>query len=196
MDRSLGARLARHPIIATLYGTEQIDAFLDSPSEIAIVANVELRKLHAVVGTVTRADKIVIVNIDSCEGISPDKGGVEYLAEIGTTGLVSTRVATIQRANRAGLMTMQKVFVTDRSTWPRSVKAVEQSDPNLVQLMPAPMLPHIAMKERNALPPIIASGFVSTPHDVRSALGAGAVAVSTSDAFIWGLDTEQLKGCP
>ncbi len=196
MDRSLGARLARHPIIATLYGTEQIDAFLDSPSEIAIVANVELRKLHAVVGTVTRADKIVIVNIDSCEGISPDKGGVEYLAEIGTTGLVSTRVATIQRANRAGLMTMQKVFVTDRSTWPRSVKAVEQSDPNLVQLMPAPMLPHIAMKERNALPPIIASGFVSTPHDVRSALGTGAVAVSTSDAFIWGLDTEQLKGCP
>lgn len=196
MDRSLGARLARHPIIATLYGTEQIDAFLDSPSEIAIVANVELRKLHAVVGTITRADKIVIVNIDSCEGISPDKGGVEYLAEIGATSLVSTRVATIQRANRAGLMTMQKVFVTDRSTWPRSVKAVEQSDPNLVQLMPAPMLPHIAMKERNALPPIIASGFVSTPHDVRSALAAGAVAVSTSDAFIWGLDAEQLKSCP
>lgn len=196
MDRSLGARLARHPIIATLYGTEQIDAFLDSPSEIAIVANVELRKLHAVVGTITRADKIVIVNIDSCEGISPDKGGVEYLAEIGATSLVSTRVATIQRANRAGLMTMQKVFVTDRSTWPRSVKAVEQSDPNLVQLMPAPMLPHIAMKERNALPPIIASGFVSTPHDARSALAAGAVAVSTSDAFIWGLDAEQLKSCP
>jgi len=59
MDRSLGARLARHPIIATLYGTEQIDALLDSPSEIAIVANVGLRKLHAVVGTITRADKIV-----------------------------------------------------------------------------------------------------------------------------------------
>jgi len=195
MDRSLGARLARHPIIATLYGTEQIDAFLDSPSEIAIVANVELRKLHAVVGIITRADKIVIVNIDSCEGISPDKGGVEYLAEIGATSLVSTRVATIQRANRAGLMTIQKVFVTDRSTWPRSVKAVEQSDPNLVQLMPAPMLPHIAIKERNALPPIIASGFVSTQNDVRGALAAGAVAVSTSDAVIWSLDTKQLKNC-
>jgi glycerol uptake operon antiterminator len=193
MDRSLGARLARHPIIATLYGAEQIDAFIDSASEIAIVANVELRKLHAVVATITRADKIVIVNIDSCDGISPDKGGVDYLAEIGATSLVSTRVATIQRANRAGLLTMQKVFVTDRSTWPRSVKALEQSDPNLVQLMPAPMLSHIAIKERNALPPIVASGFVSTPNDVRSALAAGAVAVSTSDAAMWSVDGQALK---
>ncbi|WP_198084725.1 glycerol-3-phosphate responsive antiterminator [Variovorax sp. E3] len=194
MDRSLGARLARHPIIATLYGAEQIDAFIDSASEIAIVANVELRKLHGVVATITRADKIAIVNIDSCEGISPDKGGVEYLAEIGATSLVSTRVATIQRANRAGLLTMQKVFVTDRSTWPRSVKALEQSDPNLVQLMPAPMLSHIAIKERNALPPIVASGFVSTHNDVRSALAAGAVAVSTSDTAMWSVDVKALKG--
>ncbi|MDP9912452.1 glycerol uptake operon antiterminator [Variovorax boronicumulans] len=193
MDRSLGARLARHPIIATLYGAEQIDAFIDSTTEIAIVANVELRKLHAVVATITRADKIAIVNIDSCEGISPDKGGVEYLAEIGATSLVSTRVATIQRANRAGLLTMQKVFVTDRSTWPRSVKALEQSDPNLVQLMPAPMLSHISAKERNALPPIVASGFVVTPNDVRSALAAGAVAVSTSDAAMWSLDIKPLN---
>ena len=55
MDRSLGARLARHPIIATLYGAEQIDSFVDSASEIAIVANVELRRLQAVVATITRA---------------------------------------------------------------------------------------------------------------------------------------------
>lgn len=192
MNHSLGARLARHPIIATLYGAEQIDAFIGSAAEIAIVANVELRRLHAVVATITRADKIAIVNIDSCDGISQDKGGVEYLSEIGATGLVSTRVATIQRANRAGLLTMQKVFVTDRSTWPRSVKALEQSDPNLVQLMPAPMLSCISAKERNVLPPIVASGFVSTPNDVCSALGAGAVAVSTSDASIWNLDTKTL----
>ncbi len=72
-------------------------------------------------------------------------------ADIGVTSLVSTRVATIQRANRAGMVTMQKVFVTDRSTWPRSVKALEQSDPNLVQLMPAPMLSHLPEADRKAL---------------------------------------------
>lgn len=188
MDKSLGARLARHPVIATLYGTEQLDSFISSAAEVGIVANVELRKLQAVVVALTRAGKSVIVNIDSCDGLSQDKGGVEYLVDIGVTSLVSTRVATVQRANRAGLMTMQKVFVTDRSTWPRSVKAIEQSDPNLVQLMPAPMLPHLREQNRAALPPIVASGFVCNEHDVRQAQAHGAVAVSTSDSQLWNLD--------
>lgn len=188
MDKSLGARLARHPVIATLYGAEQADSFIDSAAEVGIVANVDLRRLQAVVVALTRAGKFVIVNIDSCDGLSQDKGGVEYLADIGVASVVSTRVATIQRANRAGLITMQKVFVTDRSTWPRSVKAIEQSDPNLVQLMPAPMLAHLGEADRQALPPIVASGFVSHADDVRSARRHGAVAVSTSDAAFWNYD--------
>ncbi|MFM0731824.1 glycerol-3-phosphate responsive antiterminator [Paraburkholderia sediminicola] len=191
MDKSLGARLTRHPVIATLYGIEQIDIFLKSAAEISIVANVELRKLHPVVAALTKAGKYVIVNIDSCDGLSQDKGGVEYLADIGVTSLVSTRVATIQRGNRAGLVTMQKVFVTDRSTWPRSMKALEQSDPNLVQLMPAPMLSHLAAQDRKALPPIVTSGFVCNKGDVFDALKNGAVAVSTSDSELWNLDPER-----
>ncbi|WP_144139966.1 glycerol-3-phosphate responsive antiterminator [Paraburkholderia sp. BCC1884] len=188
MDKSLGARLTRHPVIATLFGVEQVDTFLESAAEICIVANVDLRRLHPVVAALTKAGKYVIVNIDSCDGLSQDKGGVEYLADIGVTSLVSTRVATIQRGNRAGLVTMQKVFVTDRSTWPRSVKALEQSDPNLVQLMPAPMLSHLSEQDRKALPPIVTSGFVCNKGDVRDALKNGAVAVSTSDSELWNLD--------
>ncbi|MFY1905862.1 glycerol-3-phosphate responsive antiterminator [Achromobacter xylosoxidans] len=188
MDRSLGACLARHPVIATLYGPEQVNAFVGSVAEIGIVANVELRRLAPVISALNRAGKYVIVNIDSCEGLSQDKGGVEYLADIGVASLVSTRVATIQRANRAGMVTMQKVFVTDRSTWPRSVKALEQSDPSLVQIMPAPMLAHMAPQDLKALPPIVASGFVCNQADVAAALRHGAVAVSTSDVALWSVD--------
>ncbi|NUA28652.1 glycerol-3-phosphate responsive antiterminator [Cupriavidus basilensis] len=193
MDKSLGARLTRHPVIATLFGVEQADILIESHAEVCIVANVELRRLQPVVATLTKAGKYVIVNIDSCEGLSQDKGGVEYLADIGVTSLVSTRVATIQRANRAGLITMQKVFVTDRSTWPRSVKALEQSDPNLVQLMPAPMLAHLSTQDRKALPPIVTSGFVCNKDDIRSAIREGAVAVSTSDSKLWNLEPSVLK---
>lgn len=191
MDKSLGARLTRRPVIATLFGVELFDTFLESAAEICIVANVDLRRLHPVVAALTKAGKYVIVNIDSCDGLSQDKGGVEYLADIGVTSLVSTRVATIQRGNRAGLVTMQKVFVTDRSTWPRSVKALEQSDPNLVQLMPAPMLSHLSTQDRKALPPIVTSGFVCNKGDVLGALKNGAVAVSTSDSELWNLDPER-----
>jgi glycerol uptake operon antiterminator len=188
---SLGARLQRHPVIATLYGVEQFDDFLKSAAEVAIVANVDLRMLHKVVAALTKAGKYVIVNIDSCDGLSQDKGGVEYLADIGVTSLVSTRVATIQRGNRAGLITIQKVFVTDRSTWPRSVKALEQSDPNIVQLMPAPMLSRLSAQDRKVLPPVVASGFVCNEADARDAIERGAVAVSTSDAALWDMKLER-----
>jgi glycerol uptake operon antiterminator len=192
MSHSLGASLTRHPVIATLYGLEQIERFIDSAAETAIVANVELSKLQAVVELLMKAGKGLIINIDSCDGLSQDKGGVDYLCDIGVTSLVSTRVATIQRANRAGLSTLQKVFVTDRSTWPRSVKALQQSSPDYVQLMPAPMLAHIGPRERKALPPIVASGFVCNQDDARAALRLDAVAVSTSNSELWGIAAAQL----
>lgn len=183
---SLRARLKRHPVIATLYGADQVDAFLASAAELTIVANIDLKKLAPLVARLVDAGKGVIVNIDSCEGLSQDKGAVDYVAAIGATGLVSTRVATIQRANRAGLATLQKVFVTDRSNWPRSIKALEQSDPTFVQLMPAPMLAHLPAGERDLLPPVVASGFVCNAEDVKTAMRLGAVGVSTSDRGLWG----------
>lgn len=73
----------------------------------------------------------------------------------------------------------------------RSVKALEQSDPNLVQLMPAPMLSHLSVQDRKALPPIVTSGFVCNKGDVFDALKNGAVAVSTSDSELWNLDPER-----
>jgi len=194
MDKSLAVRLTRHPVIATLYGAELIDDFIASEAEISIVANFELRRLQSVIKSLTDAKKYPIVNIDSCDGLSQDKGGVDYLAEIGAKGLVSTRVATVQRAKKAGLVSIQKVFVTDRSTFPRSVSALEQSEPNLVQLMPAPMLPHIPAQYRKAMPPIVASGFVCGREDALNAISNGAIAVSTSDKKLWKLSGQSLRG--
>lgn len=194
MDKSLAVRLTRHPVIATLYGAELIDDFIASEAEISIVANFELRRLQSVIKSLTDAKKYPIVNIDSCDGLSQDKGGVDYLAEIGAKGLVSTRVATVQRAKKAGLVSIQKVFVTDRSTFPRSVAALEQSEPNLVQLMPAPMLPHIPAQYRKAMPPIVASGFVCGREDAVNAIAHGAIAVSTSDKKLWKLSSQNLRG--
>ena len=157
LDRTIGERLLRHPVMATLYGTEQVDTFLASRAEIGIVANISLRHVAELVRTLTRRNKLIVLNIDSCEGLSQDKGAIEFLSEAGISVLLSTRVPTIQKAAQCGLLTMQKVFVTDRSTWPRSVKAVSQSSPNLVQLMPAPMLAHIPVSYTHLTLPTICS---------------------------------------
>ncbi|AWS94771.1 MULTISPECIES: glycerol-3-phosphate responsive antiterminator [Citrobacter] len=185
MIKNLGVLLARQPVIMAIYGIEQLKTALSSKAEVCIIANIDLIKLQPVIELLSKAGKYVIVNIDSCNGLSQDKGGIDYVAETGAMGLLSTRLQTVQRAKKCGLITMQKIFVTDRSTWLRSLKAVEQSEPDYVQLMPAQMLPLLPQADRNVLPPIVASGFVCNEEHARTALLHGAIAVSSSDSALW-----------
>lgn len=185
MIKNLGVLLARQPVIMAIYGIEQLKTALSSTAKVCIIANIDLIKLQPVIELLSKAGKYVIVNIDSCNGLSQDKGGIDYVAETGAMGLLSTRLQTVQRAKKCGLITMQKIFVTDRSTWLRSLKAVEQSEPDYVQLMPAQMLPLLPQADRNVLPPIVASGFVCNEEHARTALLHGAIAVSSSDSALW-----------
>ncbi|WGW11433.1 glycerol-3-phosphate responsive antiterminator [Saxibacter everestensis] len=182
---SLERAFSRNPVVAALYGREQLIKFLDSTSDVCIIANVALQDLGPLVGALSANDKFAFVNIDSCSGLAQDKGAVEYLKKIGAPGIVTTRVSLIQKANSLGMVTMQKVFVTDRSNLPRSVTAVEQSRPHLVQLMPWPVVPYIEKEELRALSPFIVGGFVAGKSDVAAALAAGAKGVSTSDIGMW-----------
>lgn len=68
---------------------------------------------------------------------------------------------------------------------------IQTLPPNLVQLMPSPMLSHLSAQDRKALPPIVASGFVCNKGDVFEALKKGAVAVSASDSELWNLDPDR-----
>lgn len=191
MIKNLGALLARQPVIMAIYGIEQLKTALSSTAEVCIIANIDLIKLQPVIEVLSKAGKYVIVNIDSCNGLSQDKGGIDFVAETGAMGLLSTRLQTVQRAKKCGLVTMQKIFVTDRSAWSRSLHAVKQSEPDYVQLMPAQMLPLLSQTDRNVLPPIVASGFVSNQEHARTALQHGAVAVSSSDSALWNLNIQR-----
>jgi glycerol uptake operon antiterminator len=185
LDRTIGERLLRAPVMATLYGVDNLEAFLDSKAQVGIVANIALRHVAEVLNALKKSNKLIVLNIDSCEGLSQDKGAIEFLAEIGISVLLSTRVPTIQKAAQCGLLTMQKVFVKDRSTWPRSLKAISQSAPNLEQSMPSPMLGNLSAEDKRRLPPIVASGFICNEADVATAMKQGAIAVSSSNKSLW-----------
>ena len=96
MIKNLGVLLARQPVIMAIYGIEQLKTALSSKAEVCIIANIDLIKLHPVIELLSKAGKYVIVNIDSCTGLSQDKGGIDYVAETGSMGLLSTRLQTVQ----------------------------------------------------------------------------------------------------
>lgn len=183
--RDLDAKLTRNPVIASVFGADSVAGFLGSGCQICILASVSLHELEGLLQMLDRAGKFTFVNMDACAGLAQDRGAVEYLKKIGTRGIVSTKTAMIQRANSLSMVTMQKVFVTDRSNLPRSAAALEQSKPHLVQVMPWPVISHLTEGEKRSLSPFIAAGFVRTGADVAEALRAGAKGVSTSAKELW-----------
>jgi hypothetical protein len=100
MIKNLGTQLACHPMIMAIYGIDQLKVALTSRAQVCIIANIDLIKLQPVITLLAKADKYVIVNIDSCNGLSQDKGGIDYIAETGAMGLLSTRLQTVQRAKK------------------------------------------------------------------------------------------------
>ncbi|MGB3376196.1 MAG: glycerol-3-phosphate responsive antiterminator [Microbacterium sp.] len=182
---AIAGKLAHRPVIASLYGLEMLHPFLDSRAEIALGANVALSEVNQLIAECSAAARFLFINVDNCAGLAPDRRGVDHLSRLGAVGVLSTKSAVIQHANSLGMVTMQKIFVTDRSTLPRSINSIRQSRPHLTQLMPWPVLPRLPGPVLEQLGLFVAAGFVQTRADIEGALACGAVAVSTSDATLW-----------
>ena len=143
--------------------------------------------LEDVVAELNAAGKLVFVNLDSTPGLGHDQGALAYLRLVGAVGVATTRAHLVERAPRLGLLSMQKVWITDRSNLTRTLDSVSRARPDLVQAMPAIVLQYVEEQLRLLRIPYLAAGFVSSPPDVAAALRRGAVAVSTSDPQLWSL---------
>ncbi|NUW46071.1 glycerol-3-phosphate responsive antiterminator [Nonomuraea rhodomycinica] len=193
LDRRLLASLAEHPVMASLVGAEMADRFTTTSTPLGILASVPLGELEATVRRTLAAGKLVFVNMDSTPGLGHDPGALAYLQGIGAIGICSTRAAIVERASGLGLLTMQKVFVTDRSNLQRSLQGVARSRPDLVQLMPAVVLRYVEQQVRDLGVPYLAAGFVQGAADVVEALRHGAAGVCTSDTALWELRRSALR---
>ncbi|MER6662941.1 glycerol-3-phosphate responsive antiterminator [Amycolatopsis japonica] len=193
MNERITAAFADVPVCASVVGTAKVADFANAASRVGILAAVPVGQLAKIVPVLTGLEKILFVNIDSCPGLATDRGGVDFLHEIGATGVVSTRVAPIERARAVSMLTMHKVFVTDRSNLNRSLEAVKRSRPDLVELMPAPIIPWMSAQAREVMSPFVAAGFVTDRSGVAHSLAMGALAAASSDSGLWSLTRSQLS---
>ncbi len=177
--------MADHPIAAVIYGPESLPVFLQADARVCFLANLELRRVPAVVRAIREHRRHVIVNVDAISGLAQDRAGVEFLKDVGVTAVVTTRGSLVPRIRSLGLMAMQKVFITDRSNLPRTIESVQNAQPDAVQLMPAPILAHIDPDVRRLFEPFITGGFVVDAAAVRSARRHGAIGVTTQTTALW-----------
>lgn len=193
MNERITAAFEDVPVCASVVGSARVPEFVQAQSRVGILASVPVGQLPKIVSLLAGLDKLVFVNIDSCPGLATDRGGVDFLQEIGAAGVVSTRVAPIERARALSMLTMHKVFVTDRSNLNRSLEAVKRSGPDLVELMPAPIIPWMSATAREVMSPFVAAGFVTDRDGVAHSLAMGALAAASSDSGLWSLTRSCLR---
>lgn len=133
--------------------------------------------------------KPVFIHTDLVKGLAGDSESVKFLQHyVKPAGIVSTKGPMIRAAKKAGLLTIQRIFLIDTRSLENSVESVHENNPDAVEIMPG-LVPSIipCLRERLSQP-LIMGGLISQAEQIHDALDAGADAVSLSAAHLWDLE--------
>ncbi len=173
----------RSPVIAAVPNS-MLSKALSSPVEIIFNLKVSLLEIADSVKEVHSMGKKIFVHIDLADGIGKDKIGVEYLANLGVDGIISTRVQIIRYGNDAGLITVQRFFALDSKGVDSIQEMLESAKPDLIEIMPG-IASKVIKRFVGEKIPVIAGGLIEAKQEVTEALKNGAEAISTGKEELW-----------
>ncbi|KQO61526.1 glycerol-3-phosphate responsive antiterminator [Curtobacterium sp. Leaf261] len=183
----LGA-LGDDPVIASVKDADALDRVLASDRRIVFLLFGSVLDIEATVARCKAAGRTVLVDVDLLDGFSGRDIVVEWLAtRTEADGVLSTKSGVVKAAKRAGLMAVQRFFLVDSFSYHQLPRVVAQSDPDAIEILPGCMPRVIGWLRADLTTPIIAGGLVCDKADVMAALGAGALAVASSDRAVWSM---------
>ncbi len=178
--------LRRAPAIAAVRGREQLQRALRARAAVVFLLEGDPFTLPDMVREAREAGKPAFVHMELVDGISRDAAGVRWIARtVKPAGVLSTRAALVKAAADEGLRTVLRIFLVDSSSLESGVRMVKSCAPDYCEVMPGLVTRAIGQLGRRIVPPLIAGGMLERAEDVRAALAAGALAVSTSSEPLW-----------
>ena len=178
-------RIEDCPVIAAVHDSGW-DKVLTSPVEIIFYLDANLLTIKDRVEQAHNAGKALFVHVDLANGIAKDKTAVEYLANCGVDGIISTRAQIIRLAKDAGLLTVQRFFALDSQGMDSVQEMLKSANPHFMEIMPG-VIPKAVKRFSAGAIPVIAGGLIETKQEITAALGCGATAISTGCAELWEL---------
>lgn len=169
--------LERFPIIATVHADE-LERAIISPAEILCHMKADLLRISDDIKRVHEAGKFILVHIDLAEGIASDKTGIQYLANLGVDGIISTRGKLIRQAKEIGLITVQRFFALDTQGIESIEEMLSVSSPDYIEIIPGVIGKVISRFASRGIP-VIAGGLIESKAEITEAISSGASAVST-----------------
>ena len=183
--------MARSRIIAAVRDDAGLEKACASRARVIFMLGGTLLGLRERVRRAQDSGKRVLLHLDLIEGLGRDAAAVDYCAQaILPDGVISTRAPLIRRAAERGLYTVQRMFLMDSQSLINGVRLLRASECDMVEVLPGLAPKAISFMRGELAKPIIAGGMVTTLAEVRGALAAGALAVSTSSAGLWNENVE------
>ena len=175
--------LEDNPIISAVKDKYFEDA-LNSPSNVIFLLGTSILKIENRIQKAHKANKLLFLHIDLADGIGKDKTAIEFLANLGIDGIISTRTNLIKIARDNGLYTVQRFFALDSQGVDSIGDMLSSSSPDIIEIMPG-VIGKIIEKFAKSDTPVIAGGLIETKQEVTTALNLGAIAVSTGKKELW-----------
>ena len=175
--------LKENPIISAVKDKYFEDA-LNSPSNVIFLLGTSILKIEDRIQKAHKANKLLFLHIDLADGIGKDKTAIEFLANLGIDGIISTRTNLIKIARDNGLYTVQRFFALDSQGVDSIGDMLSSSSPDIIEIMPG-VIGKIIEKFAKGDTPVIAGGLIETKQEVTTALNLGAIAVSTGKKELW-----------
>ncbi|MCK8817454.1 glycerol-3-phosphate responsive antiterminator [Natroniella sulfidigena] len=179
--------LEKRPVIAAVKDLSDLEAVPKEKVAAIFILGGDIFSLPEIVAAAIELDKLVFLHIDLVKGIGKDKYGMKYLAEeVGIDGIVTTKSYLIREAKKCGLITIQRLFILDSSAFDSGISIIKSSNPDLVEVLPGLVFPHISDELTDKLEqPIIAGGLIRNQKELDFVLDSGILAVSTSSKRLW-----------
>ncbi len=172
-------------IIAAVHGEDAFFKALNSDVEIIFDLSPNIMFLEENVKKAHEKGKKLFIHIDLAEGIGKDKSGIVYAKSFGIDGIISTRTGLIKAAREAGVATVQRFFVVDSQSVETTLKTLNSSKPDMIEIMPGTVLKVIKKLKTKTNLDIIAGGLIETGEEVNDACKNGAIAISTGKDDLW-----------
>jgi len=175
--------LEANPIIASISDNKWKQA-LESPAQIIFYLSANLLTVAEKIQQAHAAGKYIMIHIDLAEGIGRDRAGIQFLAQCGADGIISTKAQLIRHAKEQGLVTIQRFFALDSKGLESIEEMLRNSEPHLIEIVPG-VIPKVLDRFSKGKLPVIAGGLLETKAELTQALNCGVIAVSTGRVELW-----------
>lgn len=188
------SRLYNGPVIPAARTYNDFKAALlvaDAPSIIVLCG--DINSLPEMISQAGQQHKRLLLHLDLVGGIGKDKAGVQYLARLGLSGVITTKPHLGKLARDEGMLVIQRLFLVDSEAMRSGLNLVKTFKPDALEILPA-SVPARAVAKISAETglPILAGGLIATAADVAEAIAKGICAVSTSRQQLWQLTVDDL----